>query len=118
MNLGPKVFQYGKLHLPHLKGEKETLEAIDDASSFVIYDVGPDIIEEGIPFWYIIMERLYDISAATNNSEYRSKRKDIETAIKSKLPDVGDFEFGFINKGMKVDDLRVFDLLDNSIYNK
>jgi hypothetical protein len=113
MNLGPKVFQYGKLHLPYLKGEKETLEAIDDASSFVIYDDGPEIIEEGIPFWYIIMERLYDISAATNNSEYRNKRKEVETAIKSKLPDVGDFEFGFINKGMKVDDLRAFDLLDN-----
>lgn len=113
MNLGPKVFQYGKLHLPYLKGEKETLEAIDDASSCVIYDVGPEIIEEGIPFWYIIMERLYDISAATNNSEYRNKRKEVETAIKSKLPDVGDFEFGFINKGMKVDDLRAFDLLDN-----
>lgn len=118
-NLGPKIFGHGPLYLEYEKGEEKKLNEKNSeykARTGDLYDNGDPILrEEGIKFWYMVMERLYDTDVATNNDEYKEKREEIRREILKIEPRASDFEFGFIKPEYNSSDLRAFDLLIDDI---
>jgi len=117
-NLGPKIFEHGALYLEYEKGEEKQLNEKNSEylARIDVYDDGDPILrEEGIKFWYMVMERLYDTDVATNNDEYKEKREEIKREILKIEPRASDFEFGFIKPVYNSSDLRAFDLLIDDI---
>lgn len=118
-NLGPKIFQHGALYLEYEKGEKKKL---DNKSNEYFdrtgdnYDDGDPILhKQGIKFYYMVMQRLYDTYAANSNREYKEKREEITREILKIEPRASDFEFGFIKPLHNISDLRAYDLLIDDI---
>lgn len=117
-NLGPKVFEHGALYLEYEKGEEKKLNKKNSEYFARTGDHAPcDAIlhKDGIKFWYMVMERLYDTDAASKNREYKEKREDITREILKREPRASDFEFGFIKQVYNISDLRAFDLLIGDI---
>jgi hypothetical protein len=118
-NLGPKIFEHGALYLEYEVGEYENLKELEDEYDRKITgsdDVGPELHKQGIKFWYMVMERLYNTDVDTNNDKYRERREEIEREIRAMNERAGDFEFGFIKPGCNISDLRAFDVLLDDRY--
>jgi len=123
--LGPKVYTFGKCVLPYEPGEQDRLEecakhayenntTTDDfgRNDYFSNFKGPNILDGGVEFWYMCMERLYDIDEATNDRIWKARREEIKKEILELEPRAWDFEFGFVKQtGYDASDLRAFDLL-------
>lgn len=123
--LGPKVYTFGKCVLPYKPGEQDILEecaahayenntTTDDLgyNDYFSNFKGPTFFDEGVKFWYMCMERLYNIDEATNNTIWKARQEEIKKEILELEPRASDFEFGFVKKtGYGASDLRAFDLL-------
>jgi len=120
LNLGPKIFEHGALYLEYEKGEENKLnkknsEYFDRTGE--LYDDNLDAIlhKQGIKFYYMVMQRLYDTYAASNSRDYKEKREEITREILKIEPRASDFEFGFIKPLHNISDLRAYDLLIRDI---
>ena len=117
-NLGPKIFQHGALYLEYEKGEEKKLNKKNSEYFDRTGDHAPcDAIlhKEGIKFWYMVMQRLYDTDAAGHSRDYKEKREEITREILKIEPRASDFEFGFIKPLHNISDLRAYDLLIRDI---
>ena len=113
--LGPEIFEHGALYLQYEKGEKKKLDKKSNeyfAKTGDNYDDRDPILhKQGIKFYYMVMQRLYDTDSALNNRDYKEKREEITREILKIEPLASDFEFGFIKPLHNISDLRAYDLL-------